>query len=857
MAHREHGFSGIDAVTQSGLYALRAQREFSTADTPEQYLPDVPIDWQQLTLCVEVDVHGRRVWGTATYEGQVCKAEVQRLRFDADGLQVLRAFDGDGQRLPCEHDGKTLWIALGGARTRGTQVRVSIDFDTREPRAGFYFVLPDADHPDRIAHAWTQGQDEDSKFWFPCHDAPNHKLKVAVVVTVPPGMVAFSNGILRDIHTAADPGKRVYDWQIARPIPTYLLTLVVGPFVEVVQQTEPVLVSYAVLPGRIEDGERSFGRTPDMVALYAQLTGVPYPYEKYGQVAVGEFVFGGMENASMTTQTDLTLHDARAHLDFSSEPLVAHELAHQWFGDLVTCRSWSHGWLNEGFATYFEQLWQEHAHGPDEFDYARLSAQRAYLAEDAGRYRRTIVTNRYQEPIDLFDAHLYEKGGAVLHMLRSKLGDATFFGAVGAYLRAFADDVVETQDLRRAFERHAGVDLGRFFAQWVESGRGHPELKVSGSWDAELRQYKLTLEQTQDLASAPLFALDVAVELVFDDGQSDRRVLSLDRKQQQFWLTLPAQPALVQVDPRGDVLATWDLGLPEPQLRALLARGTAVAVRIVAAHALAGRPNGQNVQALRETLSGEAPWMVHAEVARALGKVGSAAAWDALAAAADLPHPKARRAVREATGRFPTAAAGALLAERLGRGDVSVLVEAETAKALGATRAAGAYEALVAALDRESWNETVRVGVLDGLAALQDPRGIEVAAGYLHPRFATLLRCAAIRCLCQFTTEPARVVEVLRPWTADTSFRFAFNLASSLGGLGDPRVSALLQAVISRAADGRVHKRAHESLAALRAGLGAGKQVDGLRGDVDGLRNQMRDLADRLDKAEQLRGQGA
>ncbi len=857
MAHREHGFAGIDAVAHSGLYALRAPKEFATADTPDQYLPDVPVDWQQLTLGVEVDVHGRRVWGTATYEGRVRKAEVSRLRFDADGLQVLRAFDGDGRRMGIEHDGKTLWVALAQPACRGAAVRVSIDFDTRDPRAGFYFVLPDADHPDRPAHAWTQGQDEDSKFWFPCHDAPNHKLKVAVVVTVPPGMVSFSNGILRDIHAASDPGKRVYDWQIGRPIPTYLLTLVVGPFVEIVQQTEPVPVSYAVLPGREQDGERSFGRTPEMVALYARLTDTPYPYEKYGQVAVGEFVFGGMENASMTTQTDLTLHDARAHLDFSSEPLVSHELAHQWFGDLVTCRSWSHGWLNEGFATYFEQLWQEHAHGPDEFAYARMSAQRAYFAEDAGRYRRTIVTNRYHEPIDLFDAHLYEKGGAVLHMLRCELGDATFFGGVGAYLRAFGDGVVETPDLRRAMEAHAGVDLGRFFAQWVEAGKGHPEIKVAGSWDGELRQYKLTLEQTQDTATSALFAVGVAVELHLDDGSVDRRTLALDRKQQHYWLTLPGQPALVQVDPRGDLLATWDLGLPEPQLRALLMRGTAVPVRIGAAHALANRPSAQNVQALRDALAGDAAWMVQAEVARALGKIGSSAAFEALAAAVELSHPKARRVVREALGRFQTAAAGQLLADLLARGDGSVLVEAETAKSLGASRGAGAFEALQAALKRDSWNETVRVGVLDGLANLQDPRGIDIATGYLHRRYPTLLRCAAIRCLCQFTAEPARVVEALRPWTADTSFRFAFNLASALGGLGDHRAAPLLQAVIARAADGRVNKRALESLAARRAGLGAGKQVDGLRGDVDALRNQLRELVDRIDKAEQLRGTGA
>ena len=853
MSNREHGFAGIAAVEQSAVYALRAAKEFATADTPERFPPDVPVDWQELTLVVEVDVAGQHVWGTATYQGVVRKQQVSQLRFDADGFEVLRAFSGTGERLTIEHDGKVVLVALPQPIQRAEQVRVAIDFDTRQPRAGFYFVLPDADHPDRPAHAWTQGQDEDSKFWFPCHDAPNHKLRMAVIVTVPAGMISFSNGILRNIHDAAEAGKRIYDWQIGRPIPTYLLTLVVGPFVEIIQQTEPVPVSYAVLPGRQEDGERSFGRTAEMVALYERLTGVGYPYEKYSQVAVSEFVFGGMENASMTTQTDLTLHDARAHLDFSSEPLVSHELAHQWFGDLVTCRSWSHGWLNEGFATYFEQLWQEHANGPDEFDYARMGAQRAYFAEDSGRYRRTIVTNRYDEPIDVFDAHLYEKGGAVLHMLRRKLGDATFFGAVGAYLRAYADGVVETPDLRRSFEAFAGVDLGRFFSQWVEVGKGHPEIKVTGAWDSDTRQYRLTLEQTQDTSGAPIFAIDVAVDLRFENGTSELRNLTLDRRQQSFWLPFSEQPKLVQVDARGDLLATWDLALPEPQLRALLADGTAITVRICAAHALGARPSTLNLTALRTALGPHQPWMVQAEVARALGKIGTAVAYDALAAALHLPHPKARRAVREALSRFATPQCAELLVGELAAGDESVLVEAETARSLGATRASTAFAALVAALDRPSWNETVRVGVLDGLALLQDPRGIEVAQGYLAKHYPTLLRCAAIRCLCQFVAEPARVVDILRLWTSDTSFRFAFNMASSLGNLGDHRAAGVLQTIAARAIDGRVKKRAHESLATLRAGLGAGKQVDGLRGDVDALRNQLREMADRVDQADQLR----
>ncbi len=860
MPCHEHGFHGIHAVEAARLLALRAPKDFATADAVEHFPPDVPVDWQELTLLVEVDVPARHVWGSATYEGAVRRGGLQKLRFDAEGPTIPRAYDGNGRQLATDHDGKVLWLDLGQPAQRGDVVRVTMDFDTREPKAGFWFVLPDADHPDRPAHAWTQGQDEDHKFWFPCHDSPNHKVRLHVIATVPESQVALSNGALRDIYKAADPAKRIFDWQLSRPAPTYLLTLVVGPFVETVQQREPTLVSYWTLPGREADGERAFGRTPQMVALYERLLGVRYPFEKYSQVAVSEFIFGGMENSSMTTQTDLTLHDARAHLDFSSEPLVSHELAHQWFGDLVTCRTWSHGWLNEGFATYFEQLWREESEGADEFDYARLQAQRGYLAEDAGHYRRTIVTNKYEAPIDVFDAHLYEKGGAVLHMLRRTLGDAAFFQGLGAYLNQHADGNVETPDLRRALERYSGRDLGRFFSQWVETGKGHPELKVTQSWNGEDKQLQLTIEQTQDTAFAPLFELVVAVELRFADGAHLTRELKVDRKQQSVWISCATAPELVLVDPRGDLLATWELALGEPVLRAIVAKAPTAMARLRAAEALGKRPTAQNTDALAAALLHDAAWPVQAEVAKVLGKIANQRAFGHLAAAVDLPHPKARRAVRTALGRFQTAEAAELLANRLQAGDASYFVEADTALALGQTRQAAAYNVLVASLDRGGWNETVRVGVLEGLAALGDARAIAAIAPFLAKHHDILLRCGAVRALCRFVAEPSRVLEILGPWTADTNFRLGMTLGAALPTLGDGRTVGLLQEVAERAVDDRVIKRAREAIATVRGGLATGPQFDGLRGDVESLRNDWRSLTERLDRELQRRetpGEGA
>ncbi len=234
---------------------------------------------------------------------------------------------------------------------------------------------------------------------------------------------------------------------------------------------------YYVLPGREADGERAFGNTPRMVDVFERTIGVPYPYARYSQIAVSEFVFGGMENTSATTQTDRVLHDERAHLDYSADYLASHELAHQWFGDLVTCRDWSQAWLNEGFATYFESVWLEADKGWDEYLYDVFGGVQRYVEEDDERYRRPIVCNVFRDPIELFDRHLYEKGGAVLHMLRGELGWERMKRSLKRYVGENAQRNVETIDLVRAIEAETGRNTRRFFAQWVERG-GHPRLEV-------------------------------------------------------------------------------------------------------------------------------------------------------------------------------------------------------------------------------------------------------------------------------------------------------------------------------------------------------------------------------------------
>ncbi len=403
---------------------------------------------------------------------------------------------------------------------------------------------------------------------------------------------------------------------------------------------------------------------------------------------MADFIFGGMENTTATTLTDTILYDERAALDFDADALVAHELAHQWFGDLLTCRDWAEGWLNEGFATYSEYLWREAHEGRDEADHELDEWGEQYFAEDAGRYRRIIATNVYDEPIDIFDHHLYEKGGRVLHMLRQVLGDDSFFRALKHYLGKHRGGSVETRDLARAVEDATGRQMDWFFDQWIVKGAGHPELEVGYEWDADKQLACFTVKQTHKVeGSTPLFRMPVSLSLEVDGA---RRVVEIEVSEQQhtFYVTCDREPSQAIFDPGKAVLARVKTEKPAPMWIAELAGAELAIDRVYAARELGTRGGARATEALVEALRGDSSWTVQAAAADALGKLRSDAARDALIAAVDgTKHPRARRAVVRALGQYRgDEKAGAAVAEVVERGDASYFVEAEACLSLGRTR---------------------------------------------------------------------------------------------------------------------------------------------------------------------------
>ncbi|HEY9295769.1 MAG TPA: M1 family metallopeptidase, partial [Phormidium sp.] len=319
-------------------------------------------------------------------------------------------------------------------------------------------------------------------------------------VQVPQPFMAISNGVLINTEDAGE--EKIYHWSQKEVHPTYLMTLAVGDFAEIRDEWNGKPVTYYVDKSRAEDARRTMGKTPQMIEFFSKKFGYPYPFPKYAQVCVDDFIFGGMENTSTTLLTDRCLLDERAALDNRlSESLVAHELAHQWFGDLVVIKHWSHAWIKEGMASYSEVLWTEQEYGKDDAAYYILNEARSYLAEDSGRYRRPIVTHVYREAIELYDRHLYEKGACVYHMIRGELGEELFNAAIHTFVQENAHKTVETIDLLRAIEKATGRNFLFLFDQYVYRG-GHPDYKVVYSWDADSNLAKVTVTQTQAKAGS-------------------------------------------------------------------------------------------------------------------------------------------------------------------------------------------------------------------------------------------------------------------------------------------------------------------------------------------------------------------
>jgi aminopeptidase N len=880
----------------AALSAQSERRSFFVPGATRHYAPDLPLKLEHIRIETVVDLKGKTLSATTTQRVKVIAPGQTWIKLDQVGLAVDEVRLG-GQPARYRVEGDTIRIELAETEAQAPKPGAILEFSVRyrvfNPNRGMYFSGPDTDFPNKPWQVWSQGQDEDNRYWFPTFDYPNQKATSEVIATVPKGYTAVSNGALLEKKEVPE-GTR-FHYKLGTPHVTYLITLAVGEFVEWADAGPHGLpVQYFVAPGLEENGKRAFGNTPKMIEAYERRVGVPYAYEKYSQVAVQDFIFGGMENTSATTQTDLVLHDARAHLDFSGDPLVSHELAHQWFGDLLTCRDWSHAWLNEGFATFMEGVWIEENPGRDggidEARYYRFADLREYLEEDASRYRRPIVCSHYLEPIDLFDCHLYQKGGLVLNLLRHTLGEELFWKSIQLYVTRHRGSSVETLDLIRAVEETTGRNMRRFFDEWV-FGAGHPDLEVSYEWHEDKKMVELVIEQkqtggepsvTKDGATTSLFHVSAVLELTCGVPGSfkkiSRRVELGESARDRVFIPCESKPVAVRLDPGNNIPKAMKFPRSKEMLLHQLssAHEEDCMGRIEALLEISREPGKfgtkEVVAALAQSLSSDPFWGVQAEAAAALAVLRTDEARDALIAALAVKNPKARRAVVKALGKFKEPKAAEAL-KRLAEKDESYFVEGEATLAwtnamlqpgLGTGAHSGVYSEgekqlseieafLLRQMSKESYREQIRGSALRALATLPGigrgdrPRAVNAMIEWTGRGKAMDARMAAIDAMGTVARSStpsvrAQLYEVFSTLADEVNFRTHMALVHALEGAELPDGIPLLSRIRATNPDGRVKRAARGGIDRLQSAGTAPETVQELKSSLEKLAEEHRKL---------------
>ncbi len=742
----------------------------------------------------------KQLTGRATLTIEALRDGLRHVVLDAAEMRIDAVRSGR-RRLPHAQEGESLRLALPRPLRVGARATFEVDYAT-SPRKGFFFVGPTEAEPDRTPCAWSQGQADDAHWWFPCLESTESRATLEMIATVPAGFRAIGNGRLLSRRKNARGRTVTFHWRQETPHPAYLTSLVVGKYVEIRDRAGKIPVLGYVPRGKEREGRALFRKTPHMIATFSKVFGYPYPYPKYAQTTVPDFTYGGMENTSATTLFERALQSAADSFDESYDSLISHELAHQWWGDLVTCREWSDGWLNEGFATYSEIVYREADDGRDDADFARLEQMCSYLSEDGEDYRRRLVETRWKYPTSIFDRHLYEKGACVLHMLRAVLGDAAWRRSIRTYLARHAFGPVETADLRRACEDETGRNLSWFFDQWAHHG-GHPELRVSRLWDEAAKSLLITVEQVQETDDVtPLFRLPMTLEIV-TAGKRVRLTVDVHGRRETIHVPLPARPRYVALDPEHDVLKQMEFPRSHEELIFGLSHSPFSLERIRCARELAARGDERVIAALLRALKRDRFWGVRVAAAVSLGEIGRKVSGlvERIAPLASGQHTRVRRAILWAMAWIGDDPAFRRLKRAVATETSSFNVGVAL---LGIARMGrpGAFEALQAELGRDSHRDMLRYLIFDGMAVLKDRRAVPILLDHTQPRFRNEAREAATKALGKVGVledrVEARLVELLR----DHWFRVRSAAAGSLQKLKSPRAeSAIQDALQSEALD--------------------------------------------------------
>jgi aminopeptidase N len=762
----------------------------------EPYARSRDYDLQHSRIALRFDLDQKKVLGDVTHSLTILRDSTSKIVFDSADL-AIQSVTVNKSTAKFETKDDKLIIPLATAAHAGEKFDVAIRYDAK-PTKGLYFILPDKDYPDRPKQVWSQGESEDTRYYLPTYDYPNDRLTTETILTVPASWITVANGKLINVSDAAN-GMKTWTWKESVPSSTYLITVVAGEFEEVKDSWHGMPVTYYAPKGRGDRLSVNYSRTPQMIELFSTKLGVNYPWEKYAQSMVDDFVAGGMENSSATTNTSNSLQHPKLAPEFftGQDDLISHELGHQWFGDLVTCKDWGDIWLNEGFATFMETVWTEAHFGKDQADYERWQAAHQWFAE-ANLYTKPIVRHDFNDSGE-FDGNAYTKGGWVLYMLRHQLGEDAFYRALKHYLEVNRGKNVVTADLAKAIEEATHTNVDQFFSQWLY-GAGAPKFDLSYKYDDANHEVALTVKQTQKAEGrVGLFRIPTEVEITTASGAKLFPITVSNAKDAEiFTFRADSAPLMVLFDRGGHVLKLAEFHKEKKEWLYQLKNATELGDRADAVTAL-GKLKGDDevVAALAEALRNDKAWGIRANSADALGQLGgSAASKQLLEALNTAKEPWVRNRIVSALANFKDEPAIVAKLNSIAGDDSSYRARAAALQALGRLKAPGALATLDAAVTADSPDGFLRNAALRSMGPLGDDKAVPLLREWSAPGKPIDSRNGAISSLARLQKDNKEITNQIAGYLNEPHFPIRMASIFALGARGDASAVPALEALL-------------------------------------------------------------
>jgi aminopeptidase N len=759
----------------------------------EPYARSRDYDLQNIRTHLWFNVEQRAVRGEVTESVAMLREGVSDLKFDSVGLDI-KSVSLDGNSATFSATPTDLIVTLEHPATLGEKHEILIHYEGR-PNKGLYFILPDKNYPKQPTEVWTQGEAEDTRYYIPLYDYPNDRTTSEMILTVPAAWITVSNGKLMSVQVEPD-GEKTWDWKQSEPLSTYLISAVAGEFVERDDSWRGIALRYVVPRGNESKIEPTFGRTKEMLDFFASKIGVPYPWAQYAQTALDQFVAEGMENTSATSITTNSLVNPllAAEDREGADVVVSHELAHQWFGDLVTCKDWGNLWLNEGFADFFERVWSEHRFGRDEADFDFWRDQNQWVREPRN-FPVPIVSRDFDDSTEYQD-NIYDKAGWVLRMLREKLGDEAFYGALRHYLDANRGQNVVTADLEKAIEQSTATNVDKFFEQWVY-GAGAPKFDVSYAYDPDAKQIALTVKQTQKIEGrVGVFDVPVDIEIATADGRATHTVES-NQASQIFTFAADSAPRMVVFDKEDKIFKSVefkkDAGLWAYQLK----NGETTPDRADAAIALGGmRDDPRSVSALGDAVEHDGFWGVRVEALLSLGRIGGSDAEKQVLAGVNDRLPWVRDVAVLELGRFKDDTSLSDKLTKIAATDPAYRVRAAALGAIARLQPPEAFEVLAAAVKSKSPDDIIQKSALRALGTLKDQRAVSILMDWSNPGKPIGSRQAAIGAIAELDKTNHVITQTLISFLNEPNVDIRLAAIFALGARGDTDAIAPLEEML-------------------------------------------------------------